>query len=102
MIFSLLSKLLIRIRVHQSLHLVLLCDLDLGQPAVSLWTLVDSRGLLLKRTVGLDDGAGNWCHDIGGGLHGFDSSDRFAGGNFQVGGGKLDENDIADCLSSVG
>lgn len=97
----LLSELLVLLRSLQLLQLLRIRELDLRKPALSFGRLVDRRRLILQRTVRFNNGSAHGSHNIGCGFYGFDSADGVTFGHFEVGGGKLDEDDIAEGVGGV-
>lgn len=102
MILTLLSKSLVSGLVHQAVNLGLVGDLDLGQPAIALGTLVDGAGAVLEHAVGLDNGSRDGRHDVRGRLYGFDGADAVAGADFEVDGGQFYKDDVTESMGCVG
>lgn len=98
----LLSKSLIRLRIHKRIDLRSIGDLDLSQPALLLRALVDGTGLVLQHAVRFDDLAADGGHDVGRALDGLNGADGVAGVDFQVDGGELNVDDVAEGFGCVG
>lgn len=98
----LLSKLPIPLPIQQPLQLLDIAQLNLRQPPVALWTLVDGARCVFQHAVGFDDLSGNGGHDVGGGFDGLDGAHGVAFGYGEVEGGELDEDDVAEGGGGVG
>lgn len=61
----LLLKAIIVLLGHQAVQLFGICDLNLGQPAVSFWALVDGGRLLFQDTIVLNDLSRDRGEDVG-------------------------------------
>ena len=99
---TLLSKLTIPLLIHQRLHLPRIAQLNPRQPPLRLRARIDNPRLLLERIIRLHNLARDGRHDVGGGFDGLDGADGVALADFEVEGGELDEDDVAEGFGCVG
>jgi hypothetical protein len=102
LVISILGERLVRLRIHQAVNLRRISNLNLRQPAVRFGALVDGTGLVLEHAVRFHNLAADGCHDVRSALDGLDGADGLAGVDFEVEGGQLDVDNVAEGFCCVG
>lgn len=87
--------------VHQSLQFGLILDLNLEEPTICLGRFVHGLWFLLQCRVDLNDSSGDRCHDIGGRLDGFDSTNGLSSLDFGIASRQFDKNDVSERFGGV-
>lgn len=86
---------------HQLPKLLSILNLYPRNPSLALRSFIDSARLLLQDFIRFYDLPRHGRHDVGGRFHGLHCADGVAGAYFEVGGGEIDEDDVAEVFGCV-
>ena len=95
------SEFIVRLLIHEGFYFNLAAYFDLSYPALVFRAFVYRCWFLFERVVRFNNLASNRCHNVGSGLHRFNSANRITFGYFCVGLWELDVDDITERLCSV-
>lgn len=102
LVVALLGELGVCLRIHQSVQLTAVTDLDLSNPRITFRTLVDVFRRLLQCGIGFDNGSCNWCVDVAGTLDGLNGAHGIARVQLEANLRQLDKDDVTKLLCGVG
>lgn len=96
-----LNRLQVRLLIQQTLQFTGIINLNLGNPSITLRTFVDGLGLVTQHGITINHFSGDGGQHIRCRFYGFDGTDRLAGCNFEVCGGKFDVDDVTEGFGGV-